>query len=559
MIKKLSLGLASGLIAFASFGQTIVPTTPQNKNVVLEEFTGIYCVYCPEGHVIAQAIKDSNPERVSLINIHVGNFAVPSGSAPDFRTPYGTAIAAQSGLTGYPAGQVNRHVFPGRGMSNGVTAMGRGQWTASANEILAAPSNVNIAVEATLDVQTRVMEIHVEGYYTANSSQTTNLLNVAVLQNNTKGPQTGGGAGNNYNHMHRLVDLVTGQWGEEISTTTTGTFVDRTFTYTVPADYNGVEAVLEDMEVVAFITETQQEIPTGSTARPYFTGITVADDANLRSIQPIEPICIETIAPIINIKNEGQNTLTSLEIAYDINGDSHTFNWTGSLPALWDLDIQLPETAFTMQQTNTLNFSIPSDDDNSNNTQTLTFEQAPQGTGTIYVEIRTDNWGYEFSWDLKGSDGSIVESGTDYDNNSTVNLRFDIAEDCYTFHAYDEYGDGGTRVTITDTDGLQLYRLIGSWGAEETGQFSSDGILNVNQSQLDNVNVYPNPAQETLNISNAETASIEVYDMLGRMILSKENISINEQLNVSSLNAGAYFVKISKEGTSTTKKFIVTN
>src|SRR5690554_4162683 len=233
MIKKLPLSLAAALFAFASYGQTIVSTTLQNKNVVLEEFTGIYCVYCPDGHAIAQAIQNANPDRVSLINIHVGGYANPQSGHPDFRTDYGNAIANQSLLTGYPAGQVNRHVFPGRGMSNGVTAMGRGQWTASANEILAAPSNVNIAVEATLDVQTRVMEIHVEGYYTANSSQTTNLLNVAVLQNNTKGPQTGGGAGNNYNHMHRLVDLVTGQWGEEISTTTTGTFVDRTFTYTV--------------------------------------------------------------------------------------------------------------------------------------------------------------------------------------------------------------------------------------------------------------------------------------------------------------------------------------
>src|SRR5690554_1547522 len=132
MLKKLSLGLASGLIAFASYGQTIVPTTPQNKNVVLEEFTGIYCVYCPQGHAIAQSIKEANPERVTLINIHTGGFAAPSGSDPDYRIPYGSAIAAQSGLTGYPAGQVNRHVFPNRGMTNGGTAMGRGSWEISA-------------------------------------------------------------------------------------------------------------------------------------------------------------------------------------------------------------------------------------------------------------------------------------------------------------------------------------------------------------------------------------------------------------------------------------------
>ena len=40
--------------------QTIVGTDPENKNVVLEEFTGIHCVFCPQGHAIAQAIKDAN-------------------------------------------------------------------------------------------------------------------------------------------------------------------------------------------------------------------------------------------------------------------------------------------------------------------------------------------------------------------------------------------------------------------------------------------------------------------------------------------------------------------
>ena len=38
--------------------QTIVSTTPENKNAILEEFTGIYCVYCPDGHLIANNLKD---------------------------------------------------------------------------------------------------------------------------------------------------------------------------------------------------------------------------------------------------------------------------------------------------------------------------------------------------------------------------------------------------------------------------------------------------------------------------------------------------------------------
>lgn len=559
MIKKLPLSLVAALFAFASYGQTIVSTSPQNKNVVLEEFTGIYCQFCPDGHAIAQSIQDENPGRVSLINIHAGGFANPQSGHPDFRTDYGNAIANQSGLTGYPAGQVNRHVFPGRGMSNGGTAMGRGAWALSASEILDMPSYVNVGIEANLDLATRLLTIHVEAYYTGDSPESTNLLNVAVLQNNTKGPQSGGGAGNNYNHMHRLVDLITGQWGEEITTTTAGSFVDRTFTYTVPADYRGVEAVLEDMEVAAFITETQQEIPSGSSTKPYFTGVTLANDVNIRSIQPIDPTCGNTITPVVNVKNEGQNTITELAITYEVNGESHVYNWTGNIPALWDENIELPEITFNLQETNTLNISVPTDEDNTNNSQSLSFDKASEGSGTIKIRIGTDSWGYEFSWELRDSQGNVVESGDGYPNSSTTYVHLDLAADCYTIHLFDEYGDGGTLVVIEDHEGNRVFTKTGNWGAHFTGEFSSNGILNVDQMEIGNINVYPNPTRDILNITNAENADIQIFDTLGKMILSKDAISANEQLNVSGLNAGIYFIQISKDGNVTNKKVIINN
>lgn len=561
MLKKLPLTLLATVLACASYGQTIVPTTAQNKSVVLEEFTGIYCTFCPDGHQIAQAIQDANPGRVSLINIHQGGYAVPSGSAPDFRTPYGDAIVGQSysgGGFGYPAGTINRHLFSApRPMANG-TAMGRNYWAVSANDILAMPSNVNVAVEATLDVQTRLLTVHVEAYYTGNSPQNTNLLNVALLQNNTKGPQTGGGAGNNYNHMHRLVELITGQWGEVINTTTTGSFVDKTYTYTIPAAYNNIPAVLEDMEIVAFLTETHQEVATGSNTLPNFTGLTKANDISIQSITEVDPTCTNNLAPVINIKNEGQNTLTNLAITYELNGDSHIYNWTGNLKALHNEDVELPAVDFSMEATNTLAVSIPNDEDNSNNSQSLTFERAAAGTGSVNIEIRTDNWGYEFRWKLLNSAGETITDGRNHGNGTTTNIEVELTEDCYTIALTDTGKDGGTRVTITDNEGTQLFRVVGNWGGEKLGQFSSNGVLSTNSIEMGIINLYPNPTRDLLNITNAENADIQVFDILGKMILSKDNISVNEQLNVSSLNSGAYFVKISKEGNTTTKKFIVT-
>ena len=100
-MKKILLSIMTlSLLAFQAQAQKWVKTTPQNKNVILEEFTGIHCGYCPDGHKIANNIVTSNPGRVFLINIHSGSFAVPAAGEPDFRTDAGTAIDGSAGILG---------------------------------------------------------------------------------------------------------------------------------------------------------------------------------------------------------------------------------------------------------------------------------------------------------------------------------------------------------------------------------------------------------------------------------------------------------------------------
>lgn len=95
--------------------QLPVSTTPQNKKAVLEEFTGIHCGYCPDGHKIATNIYNADPNNVVLINIHTGGYATPSAGEPDFRTSDGNSIAAipNMGITGYPTADINRTIVTG--------------------------------------------------------------------------------------------------------------------------------------------------------------------------------------------------------------------------------------------------------------------------------------------------------------------------------------------------------------------------------------------------------------------------------------------------------------
>ena len=150
MKQKILLSIVMLLTLSWVSAQTLVSTDPQLKNAVLEEFTGIHCGYCPDGHAIAAALLENNPNRVVVIAIHQGSFAVPSGGEPDYRTPYGDAIAAQTGLTGYPNGTVNRHIFMA-----GHTAMSRGDWTPSANTIMQETSPVNVGIMTEYNDVTR--------------------------------------------------------------------------------------------------------------------------------------------------------------------------------------------------------------------------------------------------------------------------------------------------------------------------------------------------------------------------------------------------------------------
>jgi len=70
-------------------------------------------------------------------------------------------------------------------------------------------------------------------------------------------------------------------------------------------------------------------------------------------------------------------------------------------------------------------------------------------------------------------------------------------------------------------------------------------------------NIFPNPVKEILNIDNsinAEIRSIRIYDLLGKVVL--EEREINNQLDVSHLLRGIFYVKIETDKGVLTKKLI---
>jgi hypothetical protein len=537
--------------------QTIVSTSPENKKIVLEEYTGIHCTYCPDGHEIAQSLKDANPDNIFIINIHTGGYATPSSGEPDFRTSFGDAIAAQSNLTGYPSGSVNRQYFSSLSM-NGGTAMGRGGWNSATSQVLNQSAYVNLGVEASINVQNNELTVHVEGYYTGDSPQSTNLLNVVLTQNNTLGPQTGGGMGSNYNHMHRLVHMITGQWGFQISNTSSGSFVDQTFTYTIPSNYSGVDVNLSELNVIAFISETQQNIISGAEYTPTFDGLEYSNDAAVLGIEEnLNGNCGDSASAVVVIQNSGYDNLTNFSIEYSINnGNSQSHNWSGSLGSLASTSIELPAINYSPSDTNSINITISDDDNNQNNSNVFNFNQSSSyDTAIVTLNLVTDNYASETSWQLTDSSGYIIAQNGSLSNASTYSTEIEIptSDECYTFTINDSYGDGiccGYGVgsySITDDSGNTIISG-GEFSSVDTSTFRVGETLGINSFTDNKLKIFPNPSNGVFTIKTSlENSTYQIYNLIGQYVKSGSIINGSNLIDLRNSIDGVYFMTIQAE------------
>ena len=111
-MKKIFISFLVTVIFLQLNAQELVITAPQLKNIILEEYTGINCPYCPYGHQVAEGIMNDYPTRTAIINVHTGYYATPSEGQPDFRTDFGPGLASEASVSGFPSASVNRHLFP---------------------------------------------------------------------------------------------------------------------------------------------------------------------------------------------------------------------------------------------------------------------------------------------------------------------------------------------------------------------------------------------------------------------------------------------------------------
>ena len=460
-MKKFTFALMALLaFTFSLKAQQFVSTEPTNRNVIIEEFTGRGCGYCPDGHRIANELMAAHPGRLWAVNIHAGGYA--QTSYPNMITQDGNTIHGGFNISGYPTGVVNRTTAAGQD---------RGQWANTANNQLNQVSECNIGGMAVVNPETRVATITVEVYYTGNSSVDQNFLTVAMLQDSILGSQSDYGnfnptqwIGNQYVHTHILRDVISqSAWGDPISPTTQGTLITQTYEYLIPeviGSPNGVDVDLNNIHFLAWVAERQQ----GNAYRPILTGCALdmvqgVDAPVYPTIKGISQVggstCTHTKDIELNVQNIGTDVLTSMTFEVEFEGETQTINWEGELPQYGvekiGATLEVPFGTYPVHVTLTEANGEPMDKQATGSVTCIEWAEVEiEGEEEeLTLELMQDKFGNHITWEFTTPDGTVLASGGPYTmlaSGTGTQLHIEHvtvpADECALFTIRDQQGNG---------------------------------------------------------------------------------------------------------------------
>ena len=581
-MKRVFLFLLVSLLLCTAYAQTFVSTEPSQRNVVLEEFTGTNCPYCPDGHRIANGIAAANPGRFWAINIHAGSFSPTS--SPNYHTTDGDIIHNNylPQISGYPCGMINR---------SGI--LGRGYWESRTNSYLNQQSCVNVAAQGTLDFTARTLTLVVEVYYTAASVESENFLSVAMVQNNIYGPQSsgstnpdqyvGGTSSTSYRHMHILRDMVSPVWGEPITNTAAESFFTITYTYDIPENIKDLPVVMQDLEFIVWVAEKEKNnIITANEAELTYENLPFIAPA-INKLKEKYVVSCESESSISLEVRAGSDPVNSLEINYSVaNGEPQTFTWVGDreIPILMYDTINLP--VFEMKPNTNQKITAKITKVNGIEVETKEFSITlkkniadAEGEFFLVFDLTTDRYGSEVTWKFFDPAGNVLmEDGPypDLPSNGTATYTYHLDPPeygCYRLEVYDSYGDGissgsgnGNFKVYKELDEKVILFDNGKFGSQATYMIVLEEKPPVSICQIspeEKFIIFPNPVNEQLTIDNGELTieSVKIYDIMGRIVFNSQFSTLNSQLkiDVSHLPVGVYFMRITTANGTVTKKF----
>ena len=231
------------------------PSNAGDQKVLMEEFTGVQCTFCPQGSDDIASLISLNQNNVIAISIHSGFFAVKTPfNKYDFRTPDGDELYSILGAGGfYPAAAINRTRFSDT--PAGVLINNQTSWAGDINALRAVPAKVGLSIETTYNSVNRELKVKLTGIAKTNFNEKL-LANVMITESGIvdwqKDARDPSGHVDNYVHKHVLRDAISQVAGDDFVTNPfQGQSFTKEYTYTLSDAW-----VAENCEVIGFITSS---------------------------------------------------------------------------------------------------------------------------------------------------------------------------------------------------------------------------------------------------------------------------------------------------------------
>lgn len=163
-------------------------------------------------------------------------------------------------------------------------------------------------------------------------------------------------------------------------------------------------------------------------------------------------------------------------------------------------------------------------------------------TGTIMVNEQERKIQY-----ITCTDSLVLECGN--------HVIEGIGSTSFMFPTADGELDGPLRCYQDENSGLFLrpFHPTYGWNHEDCEEI----ITGIEETIWNNgISIFPNPANRTISIKNIyQPTAYKIYNLKGKALLSGEAIGINE-INISGLSQGVYFIELKNEDVITTRKLI---
>jgi hypothetical protein len=291
---------------------------------------------------------------------------------------------------------------------------------------------------------------------------------------------------------------------------------------------------------------------------------------------------------VVDLANLGTQDLTSATISVSGVTPALSYPWTGTLSQFESTTV----TVGTAMVTGNVVVSVTSANDGNaaNNNLNADIAMASESTTQVVVEMTTDEYPNEVTWEITNENGNVVASGGPYGNPAVTNgqnpvdvyeTHFLPSTGCYTMTMIDAFGDGLQGSQWGGTDGyVKAYGIQN--GTYMTAFLDYDGSsdyetlpagANVNETvgveeitSTSSFGVYPNPANSITNVNytlaSEAVVTIEVINMLGERVVSmnkgtQQAGTYNNQIDFSNLNAGIYMVNFNVDGVVSTTRLTV--